>query len=123
MIVFGPKQVPLYRSFPIVFSVLGLLATYGLLRSAVGCLLASAAVITALQVPMTTAMMRGIFFHPYALTLAMVQMAFVFNRLTTSSRLSTRSLALITGMEFVQGWLSFDWAFIAMPYPLAVISC
>lgn len=123
MKVFGPKQVPLYRSFPIVFSIGGLLLAYGLLRSAVGCVLASAAMVTIIQVPMTTRMMHGLFFHPYALTLAIVQMAFLFNRVMVASRLTPKALFFIGLMSFFQGWLSFDWAFVAMFYPLAVIPC
>jgi hypothetical protein len=123
MKIFGPKQVPLYRIFPISFSIAGLLITYALLRSVVGGILAAAALITVLHFPMTTQMMHGLFFHPYALTLVLVQMSFLFNRLGTKSRLSWRSLLLLAGMSFIQGWMSFDWAFVAMLFPLAVVSC
>lgn len=123
MKIFGPKDVPSMRLFPITFSVAGLLITYALLRKVAGCVLAAGAIITVLQFPMTTEMMHGLFYHPYALTLTILQMSFIFNRLETKSRLSWRSLSLITGMSFLQGWLSFDWAFVVMFYPLAVVSC
>ena len=123
MKIFGPKEVPSFRLFPISFSVVGLLITYALLRRVVGCVLAAAAVIMLLQFPMTTEMMHGLFYHAYALTLALVQMSFLFNRLETKSRLSWGSLWLLAGLSFIQGWLSFDWAFVAMLFPLAVVSC
>jgi hypothetical protein len=121
--IFGPKQVPLYRLFPIGFSVVGLLVTYALLRRVVGAILAAAAVVMVLQFPMIPGMMHGLFYHPYAVTLVIVQMSFLFNRLETKSRLSGKSLCLLAGMSFFQGWLSFDWAFVSMLFPLAVVSC
>jgi hypothetical protein len=123
IMTFGPKQVPLYRLFPIGFSVAGLVLTYALIRNVVGAMLAAAAVIVLLQVPMTTAMMHGLFYHPYAITLVLVQMAFLFNRLEKTSRLSWSSLYLLAGISFIQGWLSFDWCFVVMFAPFAVVSC
>jgi hypothetical protein len=121
--IFGPKQVPSYRLFPITFSLLGLLATYVLLRGAVGPILAAAAVVVVLQFPLIPRMMHGLFFHSYAVILVLVQMSFLFNRLETKSRLSSRSLCVFGGIGFIQGWLSFDWAFVTMLFPLAVVSC
>lgn len=123
MVIFGPKNVPWYRSLPIGFSVAALLATYMLLRGVIGCLLAAVAIVLVLHFPMTTAMMHGLFYHPYALTLLLVQMSFVFNRLEQASRFSWKALTVIALMGFVQGWLSFDWIFGAILYPLCVVSC
>jgi hypothetical protein len=67
-------------------------------------------------------MVHSLFFHPYALTMILVQMAFLLNRLHSSSRLSNRSLSIIAGMSFLQGWLSFDWVFVAILCPLALVN-
>ena len=114
--------MPLYRLLPITFSVVGLLVSYALLRSVVGAILAAAAVVIVLQFPMIPGMMHGLFYHPYTVTLLMIQMSLLFNRLETKSRLSGRSLCVISGMSFIQGWLSFDWAFVTTLFPLAVVS-
>jgi hypothetical protein len=123
MMTFGPKQVPLYRSFPLVFSVAGLIMSYVLLRSAVGCVLASAATILLLQLPMTWVMMHGLFGHSYALTLSILQMSFVFSRMETRDKFSVADLVIISTLSFLHGWMSFDWAFIAMFHGLCIVSC
>jgi hypothetical protein len=123
MMTFGPKQVALYRSFPLTFSVTGLIVSYFLLRSAVGCVLASAAIILLLQLPMTTIMMHGIFGHSYALTLAILQMSFVFSRVESRAKLSAADLMILFILSFLQGWMSFDWAFVSMFHGLCIVSC
>jgi hypothetical protein len=119
---FGPTKVPFYRLPPIFFSGLCLIATYLLVRKSLGAILAGAIVVTLMQIPMTTEMMHGIFFHSYALVLLLVQMSFVYTRLKLDGKFSKRSLLFIYLCSFVQGWLSFDYAFIASLYPLAMVS-
>lgn len=122
MYAFGPGKVPLYRMVPITFSALCLLTVYALVRRRVGALLAGAAVVTLMYIPMTTEMMHGIFFHSYALVLLLVQMSFVYSQLATTQRFSMAGLLFIFLCGFAQGWLSFDYAFIASLYPLAIVS-
>lgn len=123
MMVFGPKQVHLYRSFTLAFTVSGLLVAYFLLRSVVGCILASAAVIVLLQIPLTTEMMHGLYGHSYALPLAILQMSFVFNRLETRETLSIPDFFVMALLSFLQGWMTFDWAFVSMFHGLCIVSC
>jgi hypothetical protein len=123
MMVFGPKQIPLYRSFGLSFSVLALFMAYFLLRSVVGCFLSSAAVIVLLQIPLATEMMHGLYGHSYALALAILQMSFVFNRLETRENLTLSDLFTMSLLSFLQGWMSFDWAFVSMFHGLCIVSC
>lgn len=122
MKIFGQDQVPLYRSFPIAFSVIGLITSYFLIRAAIGCVLASLTMVTLLQIPITWNMMHGIF-HGYALILAIVQISFLFSRLEARNRLTLQDLFVVLLMSFIQGWLSFDWAFISMFHSVGVVSC
>ena len=120
--VFGPTKVPFYRLPPILFSGLCLIGTYLLVRKSLGAMVAGAILVVLMQLPMTTEMMHGLFFHSYALVLLLFQMSFVYARLKLDAKLSTKTLLIIFLCSFVQGWLSFDYAFVASLYPLALVS-
>jgi hypothetical protein len=119
---FGPTKVPWYRLPPIFFSGFCLIATYLLLRQSLGALLAGGILVMLMQLPMTTEMMHGIFFHSYALVLLLFQMSYVYTRLKIDVRLTKKTLFVVFMCSFIQGWLSFDYAFVASLYPLALVS-
>jgi hypothetical protein len=120
--VFGPTKVPFYRLPPILFSGLCLIGTYLLVRKSLGAMVAGAILVVLMQLPMTTEMMHGLFFHSYALVLLLFQMSFVYTRLKLDAKLSAKTLWIIFLCSFAQGWLSFDYAFVASLYPLALVS-
>ncbi len=118
--LFGPNHVPLYRIIPITFSAICFLASYLLLRRALGALLAAASVFVLFRVPMTASMMHALYSHGYATAVLVLQTSYVFSCFRRQGFLNLRQLALVFAMGWIQGWLGFDYAFVASLYPLAL---
>jgi hypothetical protein len=118
--LFGPGHVPLYRSIPIAVSAVCFLASYFFIRRTLGALLAAISIIVLLRVPMTTSMMHALYSHGYATAILVLQTSYVFSCFRQQGFLQPRQLALVFLMGWMQGWLTFDYAFVASLYPLVV---
>lgn len=118
--IFGPNHVPLYRSIPIAFSALCFMGSYFLLRRALGALLAAVSLFALFSVPMTSSMMHGLHSHGYASAILVLQTSYVFSCFRRQGLLRPGQLALVFVMGWIQGWVGFDYAFVASFYPLAL---
>ena len=118
--IFGPRNVPSYRSIPIGLSAVCFLASYFFIRRVFGALLAAASMVALIYVPMTTSMMHALYGHGYATAILVLQTSYVFSCFRLQGFLRPRQLALVFLMGWFQGWLGFDYAFVASLYPLAL---
>jgi hypothetical protein len=110
--VFGFERMWAWRLFPIAcglaaFAVLlaSLSRTFGPDRAAlVGMALALA--------PMTSTHMHSLHYHGYAHALLMLQIALALRTFWSPEGATPRRVALFLLLGFLQGWLSFDLAFV-----------
>lgn len=116
----GPNNFPCYRRMPIFFTSFSLIVSYIIVAAVVGFAWSSILFIGLLQIPMTSAMMHGLHYQGYALALIVLQMAFAWYVLATRKMVLKWHLATLFLLSFLQGWLSFDYFFIATLFPLPI---
>jgi hypothetical protein len=77
----------------------------------------------AFAVPLYSNMMLGLHYQGYALALLSIQLGGLLFLYGADRQLAVRDLALVGGLGFVQGWLSFDYFFLVAfaAVPIAVL--
>jgi hypothetical protein len=123
MSICGPGLTPCLRALPITVGALGAFALAFALVVAFGPERGVAAALAAFALPLYSNMMLGLHYQGYALGLLSIQLAVLLLAFASGRPLAARGLALIGGLGFVQGWLSFDYFFLVTlaPLPIAVL--
>jgi hypothetical protein len=121
--VFGFDHLWAWRLVPLLLSLAAILFAFLELRAVLDP--AGAGVLTFLlaAVPLITSHMHGLHFEAYAHALLLVQLA-LLTRFFLAERAPSRTrLVVLAGVGFVQGWLSYDYAFVVMlaAVPIALL--
>jgi hypothetical protein len=109
---FGYERLWVWRLFPIAVGLSALAALFATLSRTFGADRGAVVAVAIALLPMTSTHMHGLHYHGYAYALLLLQIALAVRTFWSSEGLTARRGALFFVLGFVQGWLSFDLAFI-----------
>jgi len=122
--VFGFEHLWAWRLVPLLVGLGAILFAFLALRSVLDPVVAGAMTLLLSSVPMITSHMHGLSFHGYAQALLLTQLAVLTRLLFSDQPPAAAAVGGIAGLTFVQGWLSFDHAFVVIlaVLPLALLA-
>ncbi len=123
--LFGPEPVSRLRMLPIALGWASLLFLGFSLRHRFGEAVAWLTMGTLAVTPAVTDGCIGLHYQGYAMALLMVEIALTLGRAPASRLFALPGFALLgfALLGFVQGWMSFDYAFLVPLVPLAMELC
>jgi hypothetical protein len=111
--VWGPENIARFRIFPILIWIVCHGFLIAVLLQAIGAVKTFWFNLLILIVPMYTNMMHGIYYQGMALAVLMAQIALAISMLSQKKRFNWYNSSAFFILGFIQGWLSFDYCFLA----------
>jgi len=114
----------LWRLVPVLLGLAATVYAFAALRRVLGSLAASGMIILLSIVPMVTSHMHGLHFEGYAHAAFLCELALLVRILFLDERPSRSGCMALFGLCFLQGWLSFEYVFVAAAavVPLALVA-
>ena len=110
--VFGIDHVARFRSAPIAFGMAASIVFLIAMTRTLGAPRALFIYLACLLAPMFTYMTHGLYYHGYAQSLLLLEIAALLLALSKTGPAGVRFPALVFLICFLQGWLSFDYCFV-----------
>jgi hypothetical protein len=113
-----------WRLVPVFFGLVATAYAFVALRRVLDPVVAGVMIILLSIVPMATSHMHGLHFHSYAHAAFLAQLALLVRIFFSPERTSVASYAVLFALGFLQGWLSFEYAFVVAgaAVPLALVA-
>lgn len=121
-LIFGKGHVRFFRILPLIVGLIGLIAFGHILCGAIGSHRALVMVLGCATFPMLSNMTGHLHCHGYALSFLLIELALLTMGLANSQFGGQLWLPILGGLGFIQGWISFDYAFIVIFAPAAVLT-
>ncbi len=113
-----------WRLLPVGFGLSTMIYAFFSFKNSFGPVASGVMTTLLFAVPMATSYMHGLHYQGYAHSMFLVQLCFLVRIFFARSAPRFGSYAALFGFGFVQGWLSFEYAFIVMgaAIPIALIA-
>lgn len=117
-------RIWLWRLVPVLLGLAATAYAFAALRRVLESLAASAMIVLLSIVPMVTSHMHGLHFEGYAHAAFLCELALLVRILFLDEPPSRGAYVAVFGLGFVQGWLSFEYVFVAgaAAVPLALVA-
>ena len=110
--MFGFRRLWAWRTVPVATGLLALLCLVRLLAKSIGEDRAALMAIGVAVIPMTSGYMSALHYEGFAQALLLVQLGLLVSDYSRYDRIRTSTLLFVGVCAFVQGFLSFDYAFV-----------